>query len=515
MVVENSALLIEDLPNEIQLQILEYLNFRNRCTAAEVCRLWNSLAFTGRSMDRVCLCIDITETNMKLVCSTLSNSVRNYRHITVNFNNQSISMMDRLSQAIGENDGLESLTLSGVDRIEPVQFLMLLDNVAQLKKLCLHGEKVNSSTETISIENFMESLPWLTALSMDSSTSLQRLQTLRLLIPGRISLPSKPFARKFPNLTQLHLTSQHPSNVAVFHEYRKQLDKISVLAPSSLFVTAFGSISFPKLRELSMGRLELHDQLVVAKCINFFQNPVHSGKLQVLVFHAKFMMRTPIFSTICVNCSALRVLELSLDYMDGDALKDVTNLQNLEKLSLQGTAYFRETPHWPYQIKTLETVRISGSRFPISLLEFIADIAPNLSSLTMEDVENPEELFRILPELVATIQSFRLSYSEGFERPPTCHPSGLLRSMFNLETYHLQRVIIKHGIQGWLQDAPQLKKVILTDCSTLTDTHLVILTTNCPKLERLKLKRCSEITVHGLEEFRSRIPFCKINDDVN
>lgn len=87
--------------------------------------------------------------------------------------------------------------------------------------------------------------------------------------------------------------------------------------------------------------------------------------------------------------------------------------------------------------------------------------------------------------------------------------------MHNLESYHLQRVIIKHGIQGWLQDAPQLRMVTLTDCSTLTDTHLVILTTNCPKLEWLKLKRCPAVTMHGLEEFRARNPSCKIDVDGN
>lgn len=62
-------------------------------------------------------------------------------------------------------------------------------------------------------------------------------------------------------------------------------------------------------------------------------------------------------------------------------------------------------------------MRISGSRFPINLLEFIAGIAPSLTNLTMEDVENPKELFETLPELVATIRSFQLNYSEGFERP--------------------------------------------------------------------------------------------------
>lgn len=62
-------------------------------------------------------------------------------------------------------------------------------------------------------------------------------------------------------------------------------------------------------------------------------------------------------------------------------------------------------------------MRISGSRFPINLLVFIADIAPSLTNLTMEDVENPKELFETLPELVATIRSFQLNYSEGFERP--------------------------------------------------------------------------------------------------
>ncbi|KXJ71522.1 hypothetical protein RP20_CCG020343 [Aedes albopictus] len=519
MVLEHHKLEIGDLPNEIQLQILDYLNYRSRCTASEVCRLWNALAFTGRFMDRVCLRLDITEDNLKLVCTVLSDSIRNYRHITINFNNQSVTMMDYFSQVVGENDALESLTLWGMDRIEPVQLLMLLNSCAHLERLCLLDEQTEqlnvTNVQGISADDSVEYPAWLTALSSDSPVRLQRLRKLRLMIPGRVSLPSKPIVRKFPNVTQLHLTSHRPSNVALFNDYRNKLEKISILTPSSLFVIAFSTISFPKLNHLYLGRLELHDQLVVAKWINFFQNPAHTGTLEQLMFHPKFMMRTPIFATICSNCSALRELELSLDYMDGDALKDVTNLQHLQKLSLQGTAYFRETPHWPYQIRTLKTVRISGSRFPINLLVFIADIAPSLTNLTMEDVENPKELFETLPELVATIRSFQLNYSEGFERPPSSHPSGLLRSMHNLESYHLQRVIIKHGIQGWLQDAPQLRMVTLTDCSTLTDTHLVILTTNCPKLEWLKLKRCPAVTMHGLEEFRARNPSCKIDVDGN
>ncbi|XP_062549575.1 uncharacterized protein LOC134214174 [Armigeres subalbatus] len=517
MVLDNGRSGIEDLPIEIQLQILDYLKFDSRCIASEVCRLWNSLAFSGRFMNRICLRLEMTEANAKEIVATLNASVRNYRHIAVDFNDQPVAMMDHLANAIGENDALERLTLRGMNRVEPVQLLILLDSVPHLKRLYLIGTKEELLYETNfqarMIESSSQNPPWTSALSTDSPVKLQSLEKLHLLTSGKVSYSSKFFIRKFPNITQLYLSSQQPCNAALLSDYKNQLETLSLSTPSNLFVVAFCSISFPKLRNLYLDQMELHDQLVVAQCMNFFKNRVHAGRLQQLILHPKFMMRTAIFSTICDNCGALQVLKLSLDYMDGDALKDVTNLQQLQNLSLYGTAYFRESPHWPYQIGTLRTVQISASRFPISLLEFIADIAPNLENLKMEDVENPEELFRILPGLLEKIRLLELSYSKQFERPPSCHPSGLLRSMHTMESFHLQRVIIKHGIQGWLQDAPQLKEVALTDCSTLTDTHLVILTTNCPKLDRLKLTRCSNVTVNGIEEFHSRVPLCRI--DVN
>ncbi|XP_065073359.1 uncharacterized protein LOC135697530 [Ochlerotatus camptorhynchus] len=520
--VESCNIGIFDLPNELQLEIFDCLDFKSRFVASNVCRLWNALAFSGRFMDRIGLSLDITEDSLKSVVATLGNSVRNYRHVVINFNNQAVAMMDMLSENIGANDALESLVLFGMDRIESVQLVMLLSSVPDLVRLYLLGSKPQESQRACFTELGFREIPasdyygnpvWMDALSTDSQIELHHVRKLCLVSPSRSSLSPECFRQKFPNLTQIQLICDDPIIATLLNDYRCQLERISLLTPSSYFFIAFSEIIFLKLADLVVDRMELHDQHVVEKCIKFFKNLAHSRTLRQLILHPKFMIRTPIFSTICANCSSLRVLELSLDYMDGDALKEVTNLKHLQKLSLQGTAYFRETPRWPSQIRTLKAVRICGSRFPISVLEFIADIAPNLDSLALENLEHPQDMFRILPMLVGSIRRFAIGYSETFERPPSCHPSGFLRSMVGLESFSLRRVVIKHGIQGWLQDAPHLRKVTLRDCDTLTDTHLVILTTNCPKLKELELRRCSAVTASGVAQFRSKMPLCNVDSD--
>lgn len=514
---------ILDLPNEIQLQIFDWLDFKSRVAASNVCRQWNAIAFSGRFMKRIWLSLNITKEILKSMLITLASSVRNYRHVVINFNNQIVDMMDLLSENIGANYALESLVLFGMERIESEQLRMLLVSVPCLERLYLLGSKLQDSHQACLSElSFLEITPgethgnsvWMNALSMDMPIELQHLKSLCLTSPIKSSISPGSFRQKFPNLTQIQLTCDDPIIATLLNDYRYQMEKISVLTPTNNFFVAFCEIHFPKLADLIVDRMEVHDQYVISKCINFFKNLSHSYSLRQLILHPKFMIRTPIFSTICTNCSLLQVLELSLDYMDGDALKEVTNLNHLQKLSLQGTAYFRDSPRWASQIQTLNTVQICGSRFPINVLEFIADIAPNLERLSLEDLENPEEMFRILPMLVGSIRCFDIGYSETFERPPSCHPSGYLRSMIGLESISLRRVVIKHGIQGWLQDAPHLRKVALRDCNTLNDTHLVILTTNCPKLKELGLRRCSAVTACGVTEFRSRVPLCSVESDI-
>lgn len=68
-------------------------------------------------------------------------------------------------------------------------------------------------------------------------------------------------------------------------------------------------------------------------------------------------------------------------------------------------------------IGSLAKVKISASRFPTSLLEFIADIAPNLETLALEDIEEPEAIFQVMPRIIGNIRHLEMSFSEAFETP--------------------------------------------------------------------------------------------------
>ncbi|XP_055607244.1 uncharacterized protein LOC129754985 isoform X2 [Uranotaenia lowii] len=519
MLRENSELLnILDLPNELLLYVFDHLDFRTRLIASQVCRLWNHLTFTGLFMDRIYLSLNVTTHNQPELFYTLGQNLRCYRHISLQFDNCEIDL-SLLVPLLESNDRLESLLLTGVERMEPQEMNLLLSSVRNLKKLIILNWKAGKETWTfpcvrtnngsVHVDQNLAN-DWF---SEDTPVVLSNLECLCLITSSK----TQAFERlksKFPNVRLLQITVRNERACELLHSYSNQLTNLAIESPFPEMFLTMGDLSFPKLFHLTLDRMELHDQRILTKCVSFFRNPNHCRSFRELIFHPKFMVRTPMFSTICDHCSNLRSLSLSLDYMDGDALKDITNLRLLENLTLQGTCYFRESPSWPIQIPTLRQVKIAGSRFPISLLEFIADIAPMLESLALEDVENPEEMFRTIPRLVSGIVHLEMGYTEGFERPPSCHPSGLLRTMNQLERYCLRRVIIKHGIQGWLQDASHLKSVRLEDCKTLTDTNLVILTTNCPKLRQLEIEKCSHITASGVQGFRERIPCCKVICDV-
>ncbi|XP_058832927.1 uncharacterized protein LOC131690871 [Topomyia yanbarensis] len=520
IISQEQHLNILDLPNEIQLQIFDYLNLRDRKNTSRVCRLWNVLSFSGRFLDRICLQLSVEGDSFKCIVEVLSHSSRRYRHIVINFNNRDIVT----THGLRVSDGLETLALIGLSRLKADQLIELLENNPRLNRLFLIGEWIDVYRKTCLLELptlkmdvlHAECFPtWLSALSADSSLVLRHLANLCVLVPSLCKSELRSLARICPDPKTLQLTGTDPTVASLYECYHKQLEKISILSPQKDFFHQFCGIGFPKLDYLYLDRLEIHDQQTVTSCINFFENKLHCVRLQTLILHHLFMIRTPIFTTICHNCLALRTLELSLNYLNGDALKEVTNLSSLQKLTLQGTAYFHETPHWANQIVSLTTVTIAGNRFPVPMLEFIADIAPNLQSLTLEDVAKPPEIFYILPTLVGNIGHLEMGYSHHFERPPSCHPSGFLRNMNNLKTYSIRRVTINHGIQGWLQDAPQLRSVTIADCSSLTDTHLVILTTNCPKLRQLQLKGCPGVTEKGIGEFRSRVPLCSVSGDMD
>lgn len=537
---EPQPLELSDLPNEVQLHVLDHLDFRSRLAASQVCRLWDSLAFSGRFMDRVQLYLKLQPDNLRRVASVLSRSNRRYRHVVVNFGNCAYASMEQLVEVLGEDEGLESLVLMGLAEIEAVQLVTMLQSTPNLVRLFLLNDELDSFSKDRLLElrkcrvaSAAGHSSWLGGFERDMEVALPKLRNV-CIVDRCLSFTemASSIPRFFPGLTQLQITSNHASLSSVYQTLRSQLEKIVVLSPEIDFFNRFADIGFPRLRYLYFDRMDLNLPQLVQKGAGFFSNPDHCRNLRQLVLHPQFMLRTEILTAICSDCRNLVELELSLDYLDGDALKDITNLTNLkvsalinkvlnltqifnsfQNLTLYGTAYFQDTPHWPHQITALSSVKIATCRFPVSLLDFIADIAPNLAQLSLENIECPEEMFRLLPELLPNLRTLELGYTKGFERPPSCHPSGYLRTMAALETISLRRVIIRHGIQGWLQDAPRLKRVVLADLGTLTNTHLVILTTNCPKLRELKLAGCGELTRDGIDEFRTRIPLCRVDWD--
>ncbi|XP_055629759.1 uncharacterized protein LOC129770748 [Toxorhynchites rutilus septentrionalis] len=500
---------ILDLPEEIQLQILDFLDFGNRLAASKVCRLWNELAFCGQFMNRICLHLNISEGSLDRTMDNLESNGRPYRRIVINFNNTVFPTIDRIALILGAIDSIASLVLTGIKYIEPCQLLSLLSNTPNLNQLCLSDDDDNFP------ESYVSNTPWYECFSYSPPIFLPIVQRLQLVFPKIYKPTLESLPNIFPNLEQLELTTNSSSIITVCHAYRNQLERLSILSPQRDFFILFCEMEFRKISQLHFDQFELHDQLIVEKCTRFFLNPNHRTNLEQLIFHPRFMIRTAIFTTICRNCSVLQELELSLDYMNGDALKEIINLKMLQNLSLYGTAYFHETPRCLQTISCLKRVKISASRFPISLLEFIADIAPKLETLALEDIQEPEAIFQIMPGIVGSLQHLEMSFSDSFETPSSCRPSGFLKSMASLQTYRLRRVIIGHGIQGWLQDAPNLRSVSLDNCRTLNDTHLVILTTNCPKLRQLTLKRCGQVTATGVAQFSSRVPLCSISCELN
>ncbi|XP_058461525.1 uncharacterized protein LOC131436682 isoform X2 [Malaya genurostris] len=496
MIISEDHYSILDLPNEVQLQIFDYLDLNTRKTTSRVCRLWNILSFTGRCMGRICLHLNVEGSQLEQVVTILNASSRRYRHVVINFNNRFVTSITGLRVS----DVLESLVMIGMSKVTDSQLIELLEDNPNLKRLFLLGDRIDKYRKTRLFElptmrmvvRNVERFPcWLEALSVDSTLMIHRLNNLCVLVPSFCTSArsiNQSINRIFPDVRILQLTGTDLSVATV--------------------------ISFPKLDYLHIDRLEISDQQTETSCVNLFRNELHCARLQTLILHPMFMIRTAIFTTICHYCLALKRLKLSLDYLDGDALKQVTRLRNLQNLTLHGTAYFHDTSRWSYQITTLTTVSIVKNRSLIPLLQFIADIAPNLLHLSLEDVEKPEEMFRILPTLAGNLTHLEMSYSRNADRPPSCHPSGLLRSMENLETVEIRRVTINHGIQGWIQDAPRLRNITIIDCATLNDTHLIILTTICPKLKQLRLSNCPGITANGITEFQCRIPCCTVTNDM-
>lgn len=309
---------------QIQLQILDFLDFRNRVAASRVCRLWNVLAFCGHFMDRICLRLNIADSRSEQLMTTVENNGRRYRHIVMNFNNNAISTINSVAEMLGFIDSVESLELTGILNIEPNQVLSILANTPALSQLCISEDGYNPPANSTS------NPPWFECFSDTSPFSLQLVRKLRLVFP-RINKPVlESITQIFPNLTQLELSGNDSSIASVFHAYRDQLEHISILAPYRDFFLLFCDIEFKQLSQLYLDQIELHDQHAVEKCTRFFVNPTHSVTLQQLIFHPRFMIRTVIFITICHNCSVLQELELSLDYMNGVALKEITNLKFLQ-----------------------------------------------------------------------------------------------------------------------------------------------------------------------------------------
>ena len=100
--------------------------------------------------------------------------------------------------------------------------------------------------------------------------------------------------------------------------------------------------------------------------------------------------------------------------------------------------------------------------------------------------------------------------------------TGTCKRMQAIALEQLTRVEIprssrRHIADSWLHNivkkCPNLRQLVLEECSKVTDKGLEFVGKGCPQLQSLDVFGCDKVTRKGLEFVRKRCPFVKISGE--
>ncbi|XP_021697700.1 uncharacterized protein LOC110675930 isoform X2 [Aedes aegypti] len=340
--METESLLLTDLPVEILEHILSYLPLSDRKAASLVCRFWNELAFSRRSLRHVALNLIMDWEQSQL--EYLRKSSRQYRKVFAFFGPETCCEFD--FELV-----VEVLNLFGAD----LESFHCMTNFTE-------EQLWNVLVRAPNLQHLVIGLDASTVKQQLSFPVLSHLEDLGSLI-NVLQVQSL----QAPNLTQLSAnfttSSDAKGSLAFLQRVAPQLNSLELF--STEYFIPIDELRFPKLEVL-----KLAGQICAASdsAIRLFFSSFMCLKEVRLDFNVKDL----VLDVLTTACPAIEKLHFKNDLMNSESFRFLERLKYLKTLSVTGSIDFRITleckPLALRHLDRLEELTLKSIHTPVAFM---------------------------------------------------------------------------------------------------------------------------------------------------
>lgn len=348
---------ITDLPEEVLKHILSWLPLRQIEAAAQVCHLWNRLAFSGRF--RLKLFSNLSSQEQRIMLR----SVRSFHHVIIHLCEDQVPISEMevaslVTVVAKQGPRIFSIEISS-EKLSLAFLLRLLEQTPNLRKLTYDGAIVRD------VPDYQE---------------LPKFQSVRTL-----DIEGKPFACEtdecriisvlFPSLTSILFRIKNDEEADLLEVYGKQLEGLCADIHTD-FAERFSDLDC--LGNLTWAIVFTPSSFVTFKCFRVMK---HLKKADL-----RFTIDNETLELVFSTCPLLNILYVEIDMLDTAVFRKITTLRHLKHLALSGSSEdsdFLKGIHLP----GVESFDLGWSTDPENVYRYLHNFVPNLRSLCIRETD--------------------------------------------------------------------------------------------------------------------------------
>ncbi|XP_058830803.1 uncharacterized protein LOC131689610 [Topomyia yanbarensis] len=465
---------IRDLPEEILILIFSFLKLRDRKVASRVSRLWNRLAFTDRPMKNISLHVsDYLDPKQRRV---LLKSKRCYRNLTLEWTESSkVQYFVDVLEKFGTD--LNSLKLSTYV-VTPLILIRFLLKAPNLNELIIEGCFCSEGCDML-------------------FPTFKNIRVLELTQRGFENEVCELIPRLFPSLTSLDLVAAEDAAFELIVFYGKQLKCLHVLLECSHFQKFCSLDCLENLRRIHVFWPQPSDYRHLVGCfqqMNLLQSASLTGTLN-----------EGTFELICTRWKQLEHLCVNVQTMKAATFRNVTKLDKLTTLKLQGS--IRECNFLKdIQLPKIRHFVLDGVSTSYNFYAHLAHFVPNVQTLKIYDHTFENAHLRLLTKTVPNLRALSLDYcyqvkDDGFQ---------FLNCLTNLVELRCWSVPISENAFLRFPRCPNVRTLSIGGSGWITNKAVLDIPNPFPNLSELHIVDCLKVDEDTIWTLQKQMKRCAI-----
>ncbi|CRK96301.1 CLUMA_CG009720, isoform A [Clunio marinus] len=449
-----------DLPEEILLYILKFVNISSRYNVSQVCKKFYELVCT---LERDCLPVELS---YEQICdgniyNSIINTSRMFTDLTIIISVDVVSNIDRILNILMKFGGrIEKFTFSIKPKVLESQLAKMLNYIPNVEKLTF---------EDICIEH-----------DVNWSDELHLYKLKKLAIESVNDYPIMFNQVPKDVITDMFIDFSFHENEKNFQQFLNRQTQITKLVLDIYCETSLSIVkNFSKLEHLYINFNEEYE-MHIAKMIR--QNPKLRSLNLNIIFNDNDDDSTgnEIFTSIC-ELKYLESLDISIDNISVDVFKSLTKINNLRELHL----------NYKYDDDQMDSII-----FELSMMKLL-----QIETLSIKTSEPDELFYTTIPREVIFqfSQNFQNLKHLSFENDSLNIIGTVLKYFIKLETFEFECNSLDNDDQDIFVIDEDLKHENLKE---FTVNHIASKNTNsilnaisaCPNLELIEIFDICEIT---------------------